>query len=395
MFVSNNDRLPFEDLEDRVGAEIRRQSRSAQPNEAKQSAPAQPQVTRGTLSKWTRIFLSWGWTILHARRVRESANEAKIGIERLTGRIEGGIEQRLISAETQLSSMAMQISAVEAQLRETDSRRLIELEAVRKELASAISDQAALKREMMFQQRRLSKRLQQEVPLVQSSSQGDDAERLDSFYVAFEDVFRGSFEDIKRRIAPYVEVLRLAGATDPSKPVLDIGCGRGEWLELLREQRIGAYGIDVNSMMIERAMARGLDARRADLLAHLTSLPDAHCGAITAFHVVEHLPLTVLVDFLDEALRVLTPGGVLILETPNPETVRVGATTFYNDPTHRNPLPPLVLQFLVQHRGFEQVEIRRLHPFEEGLLQDKTVDAALLNQLLFGPQDYAIIARRG
>jgi O-antigen chain-terminating methyltransferase len=91
---------------------------------------------------------------------------------------------------------------------------------------------------------------------------------------------------------------------------------------------------------------------------------------------------------------VLSPGGVLILETPNPETVRVGATTFYRDPTHRNPLMPEVLRFIVEHRGFAAVELLKLHPFTEGLLQEKTEDAAMLNQVLFGLQNYAIVARR-
>jgi hypothetical protein len=97
---------------------------------------------------------------------------------------------------------------------------------------------------------------------------------------------------------------------------------------------------------------------------------------------------------LSEALRVLTPGGVLLLETPNPETIRVGATTFYYDPTHRNPLPPQPTQFIVQHRGFVDVEILRLHPVLDERLQGPGEDADLLNRALFGPQDYAIVARR-
>ena len=125
-----------------------------------------------------------------------------------------------------------------------------------------------------------------------------------------------------------------------------------------------------------------------------TALEDAALSALTAFHVVEHLPFGTLVDFLDEALRVLIPGGLLILETPNPETVRVGATTFYNDPTHRNPLMPEMLRFIVQHRGFAEVEILRLHPFTEGLLEEPTADAEMLNRVLFGSQDFAIVGRR-
>jgi O-antigen chain-terminating methyltransferase len=220
------------------------------------------------------------------------------------------------------------------------------------------------------------------------------AQRLDSLYAAFEDVFRGSREDIIQRLSPYAERLAVTGAGQPDKPIVDIGCGRGEWLELLRNKGLAAYGIDINTVMVERSVALGLDARHADLISHLRGLEDASRSAVTAFHVVEHLPFETLIDFFDEALRILIPGGILILETPNPETMRVGATTFYNDPTHRNPLMPAPLQFIVEHRGFTDAEILKLHPFTQGLLQEPTEDAQLLNRVLFGPQDYAIIARR-
>ncbi len=252
-----------------------------------------------------------------------------------------------------------------------------------------------LRREIMFQQRRLTQ-LALPAPAAEKAAIMARVadERLDSFYVAFEDVFRGARDDIKGRLLRYIDVLRGAGAGHLGKPVLDIGCGRGEWLELLKEHNIPAYGIDINSVMVERTAALGLDARSEDALEHMKGLPGGAVSALTAFHVVEHLPFGVLIDFFDEALRVLAPGGVAIFETPNPETMRVGATTFYNDPTHRNPIPPQVLQFMAAHRGFQDVEILRLHPFTDGLLRQPTADAELLNRVIFGPQDYAVIARR-
>ncbi len=253
----------------------------------------------------------------------------------------------------------------------------------------------ALRGEILFQQRRLTRL---GVPAatrpVDEFAAGMVEQRLDSLYLAFEDVFRGSRTDIKSRLVPYVDPLSIAGTGQKDKPIIDIGCGRGEWLELLKENGFNAYGIDINTMMVERSLSFGLDARHADLMAHLHSIEDTARSGVTAFHVVEHLPFGTLVDFLDEAFRVLIPGGVLILETPNPETMRVGATTFYNDPTHRNPLMPEVLRFIVQHRGFSEVEVLKLHPFTQGLLQEKTADAEMLNGVLFGPQDYAILARR-
>ena len=148
-------------------------------------------------------------------------------------------------------------------------------------------------------------------------------------------------------------------------------------------------------MMVECSTALGLDVVHGDLLEHLRSLESKSRSAVTAFHVVEHLPLAVLVDFLDEALRVLTPGGLLLLETPNPENMRVGATTFYSDPTHRNPIPPDTLRFIVEHRGFTETEILRLHPdASSDQLQANDENFRHLNALLFGPRDYSIVARR-
>jgi O-antigen chain-terminating methyltransferase len=252
----------------------------------------------------------------------------------------------------------------------------------------------AVRAEIMFQQRRLT-RLALPVaakPVEQVAAEVVD-QRVESLCAAFADIVRGTRDDIKERLQVYLDPLRLAGAGQPDRPILDIGCGRGEWLDLLSEQGLHGYGIDSSTIMVERCVAYGLDARHADTLAHLHGIEDAARSAVTAFHVVEHLPFGTLVDFLDEALRVLIPGGLLILETPNPETMRVGATTFYSDPTHRNPLMPELLRFIVQHRGFAEVEILRLHPFAEGL-REPTADVAVLNELLFGPQDFAIVGRR-
>jgi O-antigen chain-terminating methyltransferase len=119
-------------------------------------------------------------------------------------------------------------------------------------------------------------------------------------------------------------------------------------------------------------------------------------GAVTALHVVEHLPFHDVLALIDEALRVLCPGGILILETPNPENLQVAANTFYLDPTHRRPIPPALLQFVAESCGFTDIEVQRLHPrSKEDLLAAGTAAGPDgLNTLLFGPQDYAIVARK-
>lgn len=219
---------------------------------------------------------------------------------------------------------------------------------------------------------------------------------LDSLYVSFEDRFRGTRRDIKERLQIYLPHLPDHGAENARVQVLDLGCGRGEWLELIQAEGYAGRGIDCNRIMVEECRRRGLDALQEDLFGYLESLPADQIDAITSFHVVEHLPLADLIRMLDESLRVLKPNGLLILETPNPENLMVGACNFYYDPTHRNPLPPPILKYLVEARGFWDGSILELHPVaaaEREHLGDSE-PARLLEKLIYGPRDYAVIARK-
>lgn len=113
---------------------------------------------------------------------------------------------------------------------------------------------------------------------------------LDGFYAAFEDRFRGSREEITEKLKVYLPIIAEAQVGSQDSPILDVGCGRGEWLELLRESRYTARGIDINTVMIEQCLARELEVIESDIIAHLQSLPDASLGAVTGFHIIEHLP---------------------------------------------------------------------------------------------------------
>jgi SAM-dependent methyltransferase len=216
----------------------------------------------------------------------------------------------------------------------------------------------------------------------------------DAFYVSFEDRFRGTRDQVKARVRVYLPLVGDVGAGTRERPVVDIGCGRGEWLEVLRDEGLVARGVDLNGVMVEEGRGRGFDVTQADALAYLRAQADASVGAVTGIHVVEHLGVEAVVALLDECRRVVRPGGLCIFETPNPTNLRVGASQFYIDPTHRTPLHPDTLAFLAEWRGLVDVRILPLHPMDDpvGLEGDGSPVARILREQLFGPQDYALVA---
>jgi SAM-dependent methyltransferase len=219
---------------------------------------------------------------------------------------------------------------------------------------------------------------------------------LDAFYVAFENRFRGSRAEIREKVRGYLPYLAQAGAGTPEKPVLDLACGRGEWLELLKENKLTARGVDLNTTMVALGRELGLDVIQADAVAHLRSLPARSQGAVTGFHLVEHLPFPVLLELAIEARRVLQPGGIAVFETPNPGNVLVGTNNFYMDPSHLHPLPCGLMHFLLENVGFMEVRIVGLHPYDASS-HDGDTDSVLaqrFNEFFYGAQDYAVIGIR-
>jgi O-antigen chain-terminating methyltransferase len=201
---------------------------------------------------------------------------------------------------------------------------------------------------------------------------------------------RGSVDAIRDRQRPYVEDFREAA------PVLDVGCGRGELLQLLRETGVEARGIDADADMVAYARGDGLDVEQADLVEHLEGLPDRSLGGIFMGQVVEHLPPGVLVRALELAAAKLRAGGLLVAETINPLSP-LALRHYFADLTHAQPLVPETLQLLARQSGFAATEIRYLNEPADRLTEpDDPVIAAnvrRLNELLFAPLDYALVAR--
>jgi 2-polyprenyl-3-methyl-5-hydroxy-6-metoxy-1,4-benzoquinol methylase len=226
---------------------------------------------------------------------------------------------------------------------------------------------------------------------------------FDELYPALEEAFRGSPEDIRQRLSPYVgDVV----ATSALGPVLDVGCGRGEFLKVLADAGIDAYGVDLIEGNVDLCRAMGLRAEQGDALVHLAKLTTGSLRAIAAIHVIEHLEFNEQVELIDRAFAALAPGGILLLETPNPENLVVASSTFHLDPSHRRPVPPALLEFLVGARGFAAVEVRRLERPGWAALEFPTDNqeaysdpglerlAQIVKSRFTAAPDYAVIGRK-
>jgi len=213
----------------------------------------------------------------------------------------------------------------------------------------------------------------------------------DDFYRAFEDRYRGSRELIQSRLRVYLPFVEPLKRIHPDCRAVDLGCGRGEWLALMGEVGIDAHGVDLDDGMLAACRERGLSVEQRDAIEYLKVLPAESVAVVSAFHVVEHIPFAVLQTLVREALRVLVPAGLIILETPNPENLSVGANTFYLDPTHERPIPPALLAFLPEHCGFARTKVLRLQ--EAPGLREAT-DVTLTDVLMGVSPDYAIVAQK-
>ena len=227
----------------------------------------------------------------------------------------------------------------------------------------------------------------------------------EAFYADLEKRFRGAPDEIAKRQSAYLPILEKAKIASLGGPVLDIGCGRGEWLDLLSTQGYEVRGVDLNEGFVIDCRRRGLDVVCEDAVRYLRSLPAESCAAVTSFHLVEHLPFGQLIELVAEIHRVLRPSGLVILETPNPENIAVGAYSFYFDPTHIAPLPPDLLQFMIERSGFAFACVARVNADSLGAplayVQREVSGSAqinalihLLNRNLYIGPDYAVVAQK-
>jgi O-antigen chain-terminating methyltransferase len=294
----------------------------------------------------------------------------------------GDFENRLISLNQALVSYI-------------DARQLQNIEAISSNEASYGEIVSSL-RQSIDVIRRQSANSGPSAHLI-SSTQSDSPAFIidDGLYVALENHFRGSRDLVAERQREYLD--SLPGTITAETPLVDLGCGRGEWLSVLRDLKIPALGVDSNTVCAEECRENGLSFEQKDLLQFLKARTDQSVGAFTMFQVLEHLPFPVLVEVLRHIRRTLVPGGLLIAEVPNAKNLRVASGTFWIDPTHQRPLFPELLLFLAAEVGFKKSEGRYVNDFSPkheltGL--DEGVEIALKTLLyaVDGPGDFALLA---
>jgi O-antigen chain-terminating methyltransferase len=306
-------------------------------------------------------------------------------------------QQQHAAEQQQLAAKQQQLDEKQQQLTDTQQTLTAALESSsisQRRLDDSLAGLRNAQGELDARQAEFRAELARLAPSIPRLARAGDGDAATWLYAAFEETFRGTRDQIRERLAAYLPDARAAH-TATGGVVIDVGCGRGEWLELMRDEGIPSRGVDENALVVDQCRERGLDAIHGDAISYLEKVAEQSLAAVTAFHVVEHLSLPRHLQLLVAAHRAIAPDGVLILETPNPENLVVGAWTFHMDPSHLRPLPPTLLRFLIEAVGFEVADVRRLNS------DDSLVDRAAqeqwpagVQQLLCGPRDFSVIARR-
>lgn len=381
MLEANNAEINVEELMARVRAEVQRR-------EADGTLPSIPSVTLPPPHNFLEMRTA---EEIRQARQKHIVNAHLPESARGLFRSQGSVNIRLIHV---VEMLAEQLATL----------RVEQSNALKAEKEKLENEIAILKGETSLQRQALTRLLdelkrQDDVPnheTVKASVSEAHSHSLDAFYLAFENRHRGSREEIKKRLNVYLPYVVEAGVGTTEKPILDLGCGRGEWLELLKENGYAGRGVDMNIPMLSACNEQGLEVIKSDAMAYVRSLPDRSLGMVTGFHIIEHLPFRVLLELMSELYRVLQDGGLVVLETPNPGNIQVGACNFYNDPTHRRPLPSALTGFLVEYAGFKNVRTLLLQPGEAPFPVGPTCSPMVrcFSEHFFAPQDYAVLGTK-
>lgn len=309
----------------------------------------------------------------------------------LQNELESIRDRRVPHIEDDLVRMQHAIEAVQALAEELRDRRLPALAARTDALVERLHEELSVLGGLLD-------RVVQGEPLrvaVETEMEAGLPAAIAAATTRFADAFRGERAEIIGRAPDYIRL--LAGAA----PVLELGCGRGELLEALRDAGVDASGVDSDPAMVAACRRVGLAAKQGDALETLRAQEAGSLGGVTVIHVLEHLPAATWMSIVEAAAVALRPGGVLLVECPNPDSLRVGAGLFWVDPTHRAPVHPQALAFVMRALGLEVIETRLLHPFppDQALANASQPEAVRelagkLDAWLSGPRDFLVVARK-
>jgi O-antigen chain-terminating methyltransferase len=316
------------------------------------------------------------------RSQRQMENHLVAQQNRLAGHITFTNNQLQNQIRSQVTKLEKNTSEVTDSLRD-DSFKL--REALMK-VALQQKQLATLQHQQVSAIFKAQQRLAQKADAARDATPPLDSLDSDSIEASLTEHLRGDETAVKKDLEFHLSLLK---ESDIRSEILDLGCGPGIWLQLLKESGFEARGVDANRRFVEIGRQRGLKITRNDVVSHLRSVETETVRAVTGFHLVEHFEFRDLLVLLAEVKRVLKPGGILILETPNPKNLVVGACNFYADPTHRKPLFPETLQFLLDSVGFVRTQVEYLHPATDSPFKDTQPGSRELNLWLFGPRDYA------
>lgn len=324
-------------------------------------------------------------------QVEAAAEKLHAAMQALLADVERVRDERLPAAMERIDALAGALAGVQRLAEEVRDRRLPALAARLDALVARLHEELA-------ETAGLLDRVVAGEPLRVSAPPAVEA-RLPAAMLgasrAFAEAFRGSEEEISARVAEHLAVLR------GKAPVLDLGCGRGELLRQLLAAGIEASGVDTDPAMVEACRRAGLAVSEGDAVAALETHAPGRLGAVVALHLVEHLPAATWMRLVEAAARALRPGGVLLIESPNPDSLRVGAGLFWVDPTHRAPVHPDALAFVARAVGLRVESVRLAHPFPpEQRLASERQDPELralaerLDGWLSAPRDFVLVATR-
>jgi len=300
-----------------------------------------------------------------------------------------------------LNNLLVDIEAnkLELELLNDNLHKRIETKATKTEFLSYIQEVKYIKEYMKISQQNMQNLITKADDLLPKkvfdqedlfTITDEEKHKLDTFYIEFENRFRGTREEIKEKLKVYLPLIESLPFKNENLQLLDVGCGRGEWLEILKEHGYSNIkGLDMNRVVLSSSKELDLNVIESDAVEYLTSLEDESLSIITGFHIIEHLPFKILMKLFEESYRVLKKDGMIIFETPNAMNILVGSFDFYLDPTHINPLHPLTIGFIAKQVGFSKTKSFVLN--ENQLVDFDKIVFNDLNDYVNVGRDFAVI----